>query len=118
MSNDRMKSQISEKGGFIAALDQSGGSTPGALKAYGIPETAYSSEEDMFRLIHEMRVRIDQSELHEEFKRPIDRWRSGVALNGLQALQKVIRAQRSIGLKHQTENLTSQGGQPDMSLGA
>ncbi|MCH4090967.1 fructose bisphosphate aldolase [Acetobacter sp.] len=58
MSNDRMKSQISEKGGFIAALDQSGGSTPGALKAYGIPETAYSSEEDMFRLIHDMRVRI------------------------------------------------------------
>ncbi|NHN87195.1 fructose bisphosphate aldolase [Acetobacter conturbans] len=58
MSIDRMKSQISEKAGFIAALDQSGGSTPGALKAYGVPETAYSSDEDMFRLIHEMRVRI------------------------------------------------------------
>ncbi|MFT8719229.1 fructose bisphosphate aldolase [Acetobacter sp.] len=58
MSIDRMKSQISDKAGFIAALDQSGGSTPGALKAYGIPETAYSSDEEMFRLIHEMRVRI------------------------------------------------------------
>ncbi|MBV1835703.1 fructose bisphosphate aldolase [Acetobacter estunensis] len=58
MSNDRMKSQMSTKAGFIAALDQSGGSTPGALKAYGIPETAYSNDEEMFRLIHEMRVRI------------------------------------------------------------
>lgn len=48
-----------EKGqGFIAALDQSGGSTPGALKAYGIGEDAYSSEDEMFALIHEMRSRI------------------------------------------------------------
>lgn len=58
MSKDRMKSQMSQKPGFIAALDQSGGSTPGALKAYGVPETAYSTDEEMFRLIHEMRVRI------------------------------------------------------------
>jgi len=49
---------MSGKGGFIAALDQSGGSTPGALKLYGIPETAYSSDADMFKLMHEMRVRI------------------------------------------------------------
>jgi fructose-bisphosphate aldolase class I len=48
-----------EKGqGFIAALDQSGGSTPGALKGYGIGEDAYSSEEEMFGLIHQMRTRI------------------------------------------------------------
>lgn len=48
-----------EKGqGFIAALDQSGGSTPGALKAYGIGEDAFSNEEEMFGLIHEMRSRI------------------------------------------------------------
>jgi len=48
-----------EKGqGFIAALDQSGGSTPGALKAYGVSEDAYSSEEEMFALIHQMRSRI------------------------------------------------------------
>jgi fructose-bisphosphate aldolase class I len=48
-----------EKGqGFIAALDQSGGSTPGALKGYGISEDAYSSEEEMFGLIHQMRTRI------------------------------------------------------------
>ena len=44
--------------GFVAALDQSGGSTPKALAQYGIPETAYSSEEEMFGLMHEMRARI------------------------------------------------------------
>jgi fructose-bisphosphate aldolase class I len=48
-----------EKGqGFIAALDQSGGSTPGALKAYGISEDAFSNDEEMFGLIHQMRSRI------------------------------------------------------------
>jgi fructose-bisphosphate aldolase class I len=49
---------MSEKGGFIAALDQSGGSTPGALRLYGIPDSAYSGEAEMFRLMHQMRVRI------------------------------------------------------------
>ncbi|NHO34037.1 fructose bisphosphate aldolase [Acetobacter fallax] len=58
MSSDRMKTQMSDKGGFIAALDQSGGSTPRALAQYGIMETAYSGDEEMFRLVHEMRVRI------------------------------------------------------------
>jgi fructose-bisphosphate aldolase, class I len=58
MANDKMMAQISTKAGFIAALDQSGGSTPGALRLYGIPDTAYSGEAEMFRLIHEMRVRI------------------------------------------------------------
>ncbi|MBV8653366.1 MAG: fructose bisphosphate aldolase [Alphaproteobacteria bacterium] len=58
MANDKMKAQMSEKGGFIAALDQSGGSTPGALRLYGIPDSAYSGEAEMFRLVHEMRVRI------------------------------------------------------------
>ncbi len=48
-----------EKGqGFIAALDQSGGSTPGALKGYGVSEDAWSTEEEMFGLIHQMRSRI------------------------------------------------------------
>jgi fructose-bisphosphate aldolase, class I len=58
MAKDKMTAQISGKDGFIAALDQSGGSTPGALRLYGIPESAYSSEAEMFRLMHEMRVRI------------------------------------------------------------
>lgn len=58
MANDTMKTQMTEKGGFIAALDQSGGSTPGALRQYGIPETAYSGDAEMFQLMHEMRVRI------------------------------------------------------------
>ena len=58
MADPNMMTQISRKPGFLAALDQSGGSTPGALKAYGIPDGAYSGEDDMFRLMHEMRVRI------------------------------------------------------------
>jgi fructose-bisphosphate aldolase, class I len=58
MTNDKMMTQISGKGGFIAALDQSGGSTPGALRLYGIPDNAYSGDAEMFRLVHQMRVRI------------------------------------------------------------
>ena len=53
-----MFDQMARKKGFIAALDQSGGSTPGALRLYGILDSAYSGEEEMFRLMHEMRVRI------------------------------------------------------------
>ena len=44
--------------GFIAALDQSGGSTPKALSLYGVDEGSYSSEDEMFNLVHEMRTRI------------------------------------------------------------
>jgi fructose-bisphosphate aldolase, class I len=44
--------------GFIAALDQSGGSTPGALRAYGIKDSAWAGEEQMFALVHQMRTRI------------------------------------------------------------
>src|SRR5207244_10703635 len=44
--------------GFIAALDQSGGSTPNALRAYGIKENAWANEEQMFALVHQMRTRI------------------------------------------------------------
>ena len=47
--------------GFIAALDQSGGSTPKALRLYGVEETAYSNDEEMFTLVHEMRTRIIKS---------------------------------------------------------
>ena len=58
MANDSMMAQMSGKGGFIAALDQSGGSTPKALAQYGVPETAYSGDAEMFAEIHKMRVRI------------------------------------------------------------
>src|SRR5271168_4787265 len=58
MANDKMKTQMTQKLGFIAALDQSGGSTPGALRQYGIPDTAYSGEAEMFQKMHEMRVRV------------------------------------------------------------
>ena len=56
--NQEMLAKIRDGEGFIAALDQSGGSTPGALKAYGVGEDAYSTEEEMFGLIHGMRSRI------------------------------------------------------------
>jgi len=58
MVNNKMMAQISKRDGFIAALDQSGGSTPGALRLYGIPDSAYSGDAEMFKLVHEMRVRI------------------------------------------------------------
>src|ERR1700710_2703157 len=58
MANEKMLAQITGKGGFIAALDPSGGSTPGALRLYGIPDSAYSGDAEMFKLMHEMRVRI------------------------------------------------------------
>ena len=54
----RMLAQIELGDGFIAALDQSGGSTPGALKGYGIGEDRFSTDEEMFALIHAMRARV------------------------------------------------------------
>lgn len=56
--NNEMLEQMRTGKGFIAALDQSGGSTPKALKLYGIEESQYSGEEQMFDLVHEMRTRI------------------------------------------------------------
>ncbi|WP_415749346.1 fructose bisphosphate aldolase [Caballeronia sp. J97] len=58
VANEKMLAQMAEKDGFIAALDQSGGSTPGALRQYGIPDDAYNGDAEMFKLMHEMRVRI------------------------------------------------------------
>jgi len=58
MQNSEMRSKIESGRGFIAALDQSGGSTPKALKGYGVEEGAWSSDEEMFGLIHQMRSRI------------------------------------------------------------
>lgn len=56
--NKEMAQKFSSAPGFIAALDQSGGSTPKALKLYGIEESAYSNDEEMFDLVHAMRARI------------------------------------------------------------
>ena len=56
--NHEMYEIMKDGRGFIAALDQSGGSSRKTLKAYGIPETEYNSEEEMFNLIHEMRKRV------------------------------------------------------------
>ncbi|MEL6597166.1 MAG: fructose bisphosphate aldolase [Pseudomonadota bacterium] len=58
MSTDTQRAKIAAGQGFIAALDQSGGSTPKALKLYGVEETEYSSDAEMFDKIHEMRTRI------------------------------------------------------------
>ena len=56
MANDKMREQMAGKGGFIAALDQSGGSTPGALRLYGIPDSEYAGDEaKMYELMHEFR---------------------------------------------------------------
>ena len=59
--NAEMARQMSQKSGFIAALDQSGGSTPKALKLYGVESDAWYSEEEMYGLIHDMRARIIKS---------------------------------------------------------
>ncbi|CAB4568194.1 MAG: fructose bisphosphate aldolase [Actinobacteria bacterium] len=56
--NQEMLSQMKSGKGFIAALDQSGGSSPKALKLYGLDETSYSNESEMFDRIHEMRTRL------------------------------------------------------------
>ena len=61
MVNQQMTQQAAQKDGFVAALDQSGGSTPKALKLYGIEDDAWASDEEMFGLIHEMRARIVKS---------------------------------------------------------
>jgi fructose-bisphosphate aldolase, class I len=58
MQDPKMMEQIEKGDGFIAALDQSGGSTPKALKGYGIEESAYANDAEMFALIHAMRTRI------------------------------------------------------------
>ncbi|MEA1071413.1 fructose bisphosphate aldolase [Sphingomonas sp. LY160] len=57
-NQDAMREQIAKGQGFIAALDQSGGSTPGALKGYGIEADGWASDDEMFGLIHAMRERI------------------------------------------------------------
>ena len=59
--NKEQFEQMKNSKGFIAALDQSGGSTPKALKLYGVTEDQYSNEEQMFDLIHQMRTRIIKS---------------------------------------------------------
>jgi fructose-bisphosphate aldolase class I len=56
--NAEQATQMTSGRGFIAALDQSGGSTPKALKLYGLEESAWSNDEEMFDLVHEMRCRI------------------------------------------------------------
>ncbi len=59
--NQKQLDKLRNNKGFIAALDQSGGSTPKALRLYGIGEDKYSSEEEMFDLVHKMRTRIIKS---------------------------------------------------------
>ena len=56
--NDQQIEKVGARDGFIAALDQSGGSTPKALRLYGIDESAYSGDDEMFSIIHGMRTRI------------------------------------------------------------
>lgn len=67
MMNEKLEKMRNGKG-FIAALDQSGGSTPKALKLYGIDENEYSNDEEMFDLIHKMRTRIIKSPAFNDTK--------------------------------------------------
>ena len=55
------RDRVAKGQGFIAALDQSGGSTPKALKLYGVDESEYSNDKEMFELVHKMRERIVSS---------------------------------------------------------
>src|SRR5215813_11314506 len=55
---DRRLEKMRTHPGFIAALDQSGGSTPGALRAYGVKDDAWSNDEQMLAIVHQMRTRI------------------------------------------------------------
>ena len=83
---DAQKEKMAQADGFIAALDQSGGSTPNALQLYGISEDQYQDEEEMFNLIHDMRTRIITSPSFSEshiigailFEQTMERLVSGV----------------------------------------
>src|SRR5215467_15948568 len=55
---DEQQRKMKTHPGFIAALDQSGGSTPGALRLYGIKDNAWSNEDEMFAIVHQMRTRL------------------------------------------------------------
>src|SRR6187551_1168851 len=59
--NEQQLQKMKSHPGFIAALDQSGGSTPKALRLYGIKEGAWSNEDEMFALVHQMRTRVISS---------------------------------------------------------
>jgi len=58
MTSQKMLQKVQSQAGFIAALDQSGGSTPKALRLYGVAESEYSGDEEMFDKVHQMRTRI------------------------------------------------------------
>jgi len=84
--NNKQFERIQNGKGFIAALDQSGGSTPKALASYGISENRYSNDEEMFTLVHEMRKRIIKSPSFDSqyvlgailFENTMDRFIDGV----------------------------------------
>ena len=73
--NEEQLQKMKTHPGFIAALDQSGGSTPGALRLYGIKEGAWSNEDEMFAIVHQMRTRMITS---PSFNGRADHWRHPV----------------------------------------
>ncbi len=70
--NEQQLQKMKSHPGFIAALDQSGGSTPGALRLYGIKEGAWSNEDEMFAIVHQMRTRMITSPSFTTMDREID----------------------------------------------
>ena len=68
--NERQLEKVRDRDGFIAALDQSGGSTPKALRLYGVDDGAWSGDDEMFSIVHEMRTRIVTSPRFDGDRRP------------------------------------------------
>ena len=83
---DKQLQKVKNDKGFIAALDQSGGSTPKALKLYGVNEDAWTNEQGMYDVVHQMRSRIITSPA-----RPVNRQHAGHAVQGVHRDPAVVR---------------------------
>ena len=104
--NEQQLQKMKTHPGFIAALDQSGGSTPRALRLYGIKEDAWSNEDEMFAIVHQMRTPHHyQPQLH----RRADSWRHPVREHHGQGHRGA--AYRGLSLERETRGAFSESGQ-------
>ena len=90
--NEQQLQKMKTHPGFIAALDQSGGSTPHALRLYGIKEGAWSNEEEMFTIVHQMRTRIIFGGIHNRTAASVVRAGATVLVAG----SAIFNAQASV----------------------
>ena len=100
--NEEQLQKIKTAPGFVAALDQSGGSTPKALRLYGIQENTWSSDEEMFALVHQMRTRIITS---PRFQRGADYRRHPVREHNGQGNRRATH--RGLSLERETGRAVS-----------